>query len=274
LLKRIFAQAFDGEYEVLVIDSGSSDDTVKIAEEFPAKLTIIKPGEFHHGRTRNLGAALSTGGSLVYITQDALPTDNQWLQRLVLALKEPDAAMVVGRQIPWQDTKPPEKFFYVRNFPAEPIVVKSSSSGYHLDNIFISNVNSAIKRDVWQQFRFSDTIITAEDKEFSNRILAAGWTVLYEPAASVYHAHDLSLRAAFRRYTEFGVALREGAGGLPKPGRSLMRRTLDYFRAELRYHRAAGYLKWLPYSMLYEASKHSGMWLGKSGLVKRHRLRE
>ena len=100
LLEHIFSQKFDDQYQVLVIDSGSTDDTVNTAKEFPVQITKIKPEEFHHGRTRNLGAQLSSGSILVYITQDALPVNNDWLQKLAANFKDPNVAMVCGRQLP------------------------------------------------------------------------------------------------------------------------------------------------------------------------------
>ena len=273
LLQRIFSQRFNGDFEVLVVDSGSTDDTVRIAEDFPVRITRIAPEAFHHGRTRNLGAELSCGSTLVYITQDALPIRKNWLQELTGGLRHPSVAMVVGRQVAWQTTKPPEKSFYVQNFPEHRIVVNYSHSGYYLDNIFISNVNSAIRKDVWQQFRFSEAVITAEDKEFANRILAAGWTIVHEPAAAVYHAHDLSIRSAFHRSVDSGIALRQGVGGPPRAPKSLIGRVFRQIRAELRYYDASGYLKWVPYSMIYHSSKYLGLLIGRSGLVKRNRVR-
>lgn len=270
LLQHISTQEFDGLYEVLVIDSGSTDDTLRTAKEFPVKITQIEPQAFHHGKTRNLGAELSGGRILVYITQDALPINNDWLEKLTDNLEDPNVGMVIGRQIPWQTTKPPEKFFYVYNFPEQKVIVKAKPSSYYLDNVFISNVNSAIRKDIWQQFKFSEAIIMAEDKEFANRILSAGWTIIYEPAAVVYHAHDFSLWSNFQRYLDFGTCLRQGAGGLPKSRKSVIKAAFEYFGAELKYLRASGYLKWLPYSIVYDTTKYLGLLLGKSGLVRRN----
>jgi len=274
LLEGIFSQKFDGRYEVLVIDSGSTDNTLSTAKEFPVKITQIKPEEFHHGKTRNLGAQLANGSILVYITQDALPLNDEWLRKLVDNLKDSSVAMVCGRQIPWATTKPPEKFFYVYNFPQQKIIVKPKYSSYYHDNIFISNVSSAIKKDVWEEFKFSENIVMAEDKEFAKRILSAGWAVVYEPEAAVYHAHDFSLWSAFRKSLDFGTSLRQGAAGLPKTPKPLISRALDYFSAEFKYLNATGYSKWLPYCMIYEMSKYLGLLLGKAGLVRSNRSQQ
>lgn len=261
LLQRLFSQDFDGSYEVIVIDSGSTDGTVEIAQSFAAKIVRIKPEEFHHGRTRNLGAEQAGGTVLVYITQDALPLDDNWLQGLTDDLKDPQVAMVVGRQVPWPTTKPPEKFFYSYYFPEHKIEVVRDAPDYYRDNMFISNVNSAVKRDVWRQFRFSEDVVLAEDKEFARRILPAGWKIVYQPEAAVYHAHDFSLRSIFRRSVDSGIALAQGVN-VPRSRNWVINR-LAYFIKEARYIIGSeGGWKWLPYSAAYEASKLLGVLVG------------
>jgi len=261
LLQRLFSQNFDGDYEITVIDSGSADSTPEIAQNFPVKIVRIKPEEFHHGRTRNLGAEQASGRILVYITQDALPLHDRWLRKLTDDFKNPQVAMVVGRQIPWQTTKPPEKFFYSYYFPEHKIEVVRDAPDYYRDNMFISNVNSAIKRDVWRQFKFSEDIVLAEDKEFAKRIIHAGWKIIYQPDAVVYHAHDFSLRSIFQRSVDAGIALSQGVN-VPRSKNSRIRR-LGYFVKEARYIVSnEGGWKWLPYSVAYEASKLLGVIMG------------
>ena len=261
LLQRLFSQKFDGNYEVIVLDSGSTDVTVKVAQGYPVKLTRIRPEEFHHGKTRNLGAELSSGEILVYITQDALPLCDSWLQKLTEDLHEPQVAMVIGRQIPWPNIKPPEKFFYFYYFPEQKIEIVCNALDYYGDNMFISNVNSAIKREVWQQFKFSENVIMAEDKEFAKRVLIAGWKMIYQPEAAVYHAHDFNLRALFRRSIDSGIALSQKVN-VPRSRNWAIKR-LDYFVEELRYIMASKERwKWLPYSVAYEACRLSGVVVG------------
>jgi rhamnosyltransferase len=261
LLQRLSCQKFDGDYEVLVIDSGSTDGTKEVAERFPVKLVEIDPKEFHHGKTRNLGAELSNDGILVYITQDALPLHDDWLQELTNELKEPDVAMVIGRQIPWQDAKPPEKFFYYFYFPEHRIEVVGNASDYYRDNMFISNVNSAIKREVWQRFKFSEGVVLGEDKEFGKRVLLAGGKIIYRPSAVVYHSHDFDLRSIFRRSIDSGMAMSQGIN-VPRSKNWVIQR-VGYFVKEIRYIVAhGGWLKWLPYSIAYETTKVSGTALG------------
>ena len=78
--------------EVLVIDSGSRDDSVAIAGGAGATVLELAPAEFGHGRTRNLGAERTTGEIVCFLTQDATPVPG-WLAAYLEAF---DAAPYVG----------------------------------------------------------------------------------------------------------------------------------------------------------------------------------
>ncbi|MGD0355474.1 MAG: glycosyltransferase [Dehalococcoidia bacterium] len=273
LLERIYSQQYSGSYEVIVIDSGSTDGTLEAAHKYPLKLLEIKPEEFHHGRTRNLGADMAQGRYLVYITQDALPVNNDWLQKLTDNFADPQVAMVVGRQIPWEHTKPPEKFFYHYNFPDYRLVVKSDAVDYYHDNVFISDVNAAYRKDTWDKYRFKENIVMAEDKMIAAQILADGRTIIYEPLAAVYHSHDHGIKDVFNKWRYFGFALRQGVCALPGSPGSALQKALEYFIAEVRYFKANSCCRWLPYSAIYEIGKYSGLIIGKYCLSKRKSAR-
>ena len=267
LLERILEQRFGGSYEVIVIDSGSTDSTLEAARSQPVILKQIPPQEFHHGRTRNLGVEMARGDYIVFITQDALPLDEKWLQHLIDGFDDASVAMVVGRQIPWEHTRPPEKFFCYYNFPAFKIVVQSGADYYH-DNVFISNVNSAFRREILLEHKFDENIVMAEDKEIAARLLKNGMTVNYEPSAPVYHAHDYSLKSLFERSLDYGLALRQGADALPASNMPRLRRLIQLIGCESQYLRASGGWLWVPYMLVYEASKYGGLLLGKAGLLR------
>ena len=80
VLDAVFAQA--GDFDVLVIDSGSTDGTTDLVEEYPAKLLEIPPKTFDHGGTRNLGAERTDGEFVVFLTQDATPMDGWIIHRM------------------------------------------------------------------------------------------------------------------------------------------------------------------------------------------------
>ncbi len=268
LLERIYNQQFDGACEVIVIDSGSTDGTLEVTRKYPVILREITPDEFHHSRTRNLGAGMSQGKFVVYISQDALPLDNSWLQKLIAGFCGPDVAMVVGRQVPWESTKPPEKFFYHYNFPEFKLVVQSDSAGYYHDNVFISDVNSAYRREILLKYQFAENMVMAEDKELAARLIKKGFTIYYEPAAAVCHAHDYGLKELFDKHLDFGLAIRQGASKLPKTDDKPGSGVPGYLWAEYKFLKANHYGKWLLYALGYETARYAGLFMGKTGLMK------
>ncbi len=82
VLRGVFAQKMEEEFEVVAIDSGSVDKSKEILGRFPVRLKEIPPETFNHGETRNLGASLSQGMYLVYLTQDAIPGNERWLREI------------------------------------------------------------------------------------------------------------------------------------------------------------------------------------------------
>ncbi len=101
----------------------------------------------------------------------------------------------------------------------------------------------------------------AEDKELARRVLLAGWKIIYQPEAAVYHAHDFNLSAIFRRSMDSGIALSQEVN-VPRSRNWVIKR-LGYFVGEARYILAGKeWWKWLPYSVAYETCKLSGVGVG------------
>lgn len=266
LLQKIFMQKFDGQFEVIIIDSGSTDNTLKTAEEFHARLYQIDPAEFNHGKTRNLGARLSRGEFLVYVTQDALPLRNDWLHTIMASFKDDKVAAVYGKQVPWRNARPPEKFFYHYYFPAHSTVLEYNGKKCFFGsegNIFISNVNSAIRKSVWVKFKFSENIPMAEDKDFAKNVLFAGYKIVYDPNPCVFHSHNFGVLSVFKRFFDFGVALAQGIQELPKSEGTSLRRTFNYFLSEIKYLCQNNQTGWIIYAFIYDLSKLMGLFLGK-----------
>ncbi len=81
VLQQIQAQQINDPFEIIVVDSGSSDDTIKKVSQFNVKFYTIPPGEFGHGRTRNLASGYATGDYIVYLSADAIPANGKWLDK-------------------------------------------------------------------------------------------------------------------------------------------------------------------------------------------------
>jgi len=269
-LERVVAQRVDEEFEVIVVDSGSTDGTPDLARKLGARVHEIPPGEFHHGATRNLCAWLATGDVIVFTTHDGYPEDEHWLAHLTRPLRErPELAGVYGRQLAHLDASPPERYFMDFLYGERPRTQRAAAvEELTMETTLFSNANSAIRKSVWEQFPFAEDVLIAEDQDWSRRVLLAGHAIAYEPRAAVRHSHSYTLFTAFRRFFESGVAAERNflAGG-DEARRVVRRKAVEYARGELRWLWSTGQRRWIPYTAVYELGKFAGLQLGA-----RHRL--
>jgi rhamnosyltransferase len=265
-LDAIAAQQIGDEFEVVVVDAGSTDGTPQLARERGARVCEIAASDFHHGRTRNLGARLARGEIVVWTTHDAYPDSPEWLARLTAPLREGerDVAGVYGRQIAHHDASPPERYFLDFLYGAAPRLQRAASvDELTMETTLFSNANSAMPRQLLLDNPFAEDILIAEDQDWSRRMLLAGKAIRYEPEAAVRHSHPYTLFTAFRRFFESGVAGSRTfmAGGRPAQ-EALRRKGLDYARGELRWLARSGNARWIPYACVYEGLKFAGIQLG------------
>ncbi len=195
-LEMIYAQVTDYRFEVIVIDSGSSDRTVDIVKTYsPVRLVEIPPGEFGHGRTRNLGAEGSNGDYIVFLNADAIPVDKYWLNPLIAPFtNDKKIAGVYSRHIPREGC-----YLYMvrdiqKTMPGIPMVRCHTKP---LDFMIFSTVSCAIPREIRRKYPFNDDIIIAEDQEWAGRVLGHGLKIFYQPSSRVFHSHNYTPRRLF-----------------------------------------------------------------------------
>jgi rhamnosyltransferase len=247
----------------VVVDSGSTDESVAVARAHGAWVHEIPPEEFGHGRTRNLGASLASGDVLVFTSQDAYAADEHWLARLVAPLARDEVAGSYGRQLPHVGARPPERYFLDFLYGPEPRTQRlEDDTEPSFEQTLFSNVSSSMRRATWEAFPFADDLIMSEDQEWSRRVLRAGYELAYVAEAVVHHSHSYSIAAAFRRFFDSGASAERSyaAGG---DGTALRRAAVRYARGEVTWLWETGQRRWIPYTAAYELAKFAGMQLGR-----------
>ena len=264
-LDGVRSQQLDEPVEIVVVDSGSADDSVAIARSRQAVVHEIPAHEFSHGAARNLGASRASGDLLVFISQDAYPVDDRWLQRLTATLGgDPRRAGVYGRQLAHDGATPPELFFLDFLYGPEPRTQRAPTiQQLSMDTTLFSNVNSAMPRAIWERYRFVEDIIMSEDQEWSRRVLLDGFVIGYEPEAAVRHSHNYTLVGAFRRFFDSGASSdRAYMAGQRQSSRALRDAAIRYAHGEIGWLWRTGRRRWIPYAALYESTKMLGLVCG------------
>lgn len=226
LLPALAAQQLDGGFEILAIDSDSDDGTRAALERAGARVTRIARADFGHGRTRNQCAAPARGEFLVFLSQDVVPCDANFLTHLVAAFDAPSVAGAYARILPHASDDPltartvlaaPE----ASDVPRESALAEGSTLAdldprARAELVRFNDVASAIRRRVFEVLPFPD-VHFGEDAAWAARALAAGHTIRFVPAACVHHAHRYGPRAAFARYRVDAAFQREQNGLVVRP---------------------------------------------------------
>ena len=194
--------------KTIIIDSSSSDDTVKIAESYGLEVIQIDKKDFNHGDTRQLAFNKLNGFEIVvYFTQDAILSDKDSLKKIVTVFHDPSIGAAYGRQLPRDQAGVFEYYERYFNYPCHSLKKEFSDRNiYGVKTPFISNSFAAYRVKALQEVGgFPSDVIMAEDMYVAAKMLMAGWSVYYCADATVYHSHDYSLKQLFSRYFDTGV---------------------------------------------------------------------
>lgn len=216
LLDTIEAQSVQ-PLDILVVDSSSDDGTVDEVAKHPCvNLVRIERKEFNHGSTRDMALRRSAGEFVCFLTQDAVPASNRYLERLVAPFLADDSiALVTGRQLPKADARRFEQLVRKFNYPNVPSVrSKSDLPKYGIKTFFASDTCSAYRRTAYLECGGFDHVNTNEDMLMAARFIASGLKVAYEPSAEVYHSHNLTPSQQFARNRAVGMFLESHADDL------------------------------------------------------------
>lgn len=233
VLDALAQQSIWDRTELIVVDSGSQDDTIAFAKHAGARVFEIPSHEFNHGATRDYGISQASAEHVILMVQDAVPADSQMLETLLSSLKEEAVAGVYARQIPQPDADVLTKRNLngwltgraereVRSIPNEEWYnALTPMEKYFFCNF--DNVCSAINKSVWLGEKFGQ-VNFGEDIDWAERILKRGYKIVYETTAAVIHSHDRPMIYEYNRtyvchrklYAMFGLHLVPSLKGILK----------------------------------------------------------
>jgi rhamnosyltransferase len=252
------------DFDRLVIDSSSDDNTVALFTEAGFRVHKISRESFDHGATRQLAIELSPDADIIiFMTQDAILTDSSSLQYLVNAFADPSVGVAYGRQLPAPEATLIAAHARLFNYPSESFVrTKADISRYGIKTAFLSNSFAAYRRSALMAAGgFPASVIMSEDSMVATKMLLSGWKIAYCVEATCYHSHNYTPLKEFQRYFDIGVFhAREGwylraLGGAEGEGKRFVQSELRY----LRRHAS----KLIPAALLRSVLKLLGYRLGR-----------
>ena len=194
--------------EIIIVDTASKDNTKTICESYElVKFIQINDGEFDHGGTRNRAAREASGDILIFMTQDALPENELFIEELIKSLGENNIVASYGRQVARKEAGPLEVFAREFNYPDKDIIkTKADIDKLGVKTFFLSNVCSAfIKDEFWKVNGFPEKTIMNEDMIISSKLIFNNKKVLYASKARVIHSHQYTYMQQFKRNFDVGV---------------------------------------------------------------------
>lgn len=169
-------------YEIIIVDNCSTDNTVKIAKSFGIK-KIIKIKKFIPGKALNMGCEISTGEYVVFLSAHCVPENKNWLKNLLVNFRNKKIAAVYGKQSPIKFSSAQDIRDLYITFGNERKIQKK--------DYFFHNANSAIRKSVWKKNKFSNKLTNIEDRHWSKKIIELKYWIAYEPKANVFHHHGI-----------------------------------------------------------------------------------
>lgn len=220
----------------VVIDSMSDDGTAKHLAALGAQTFLIDRETFDHGGTRQLAVELMQDCDvIIFLTQDAIPTDPTAFGRLIAAFEDDTVGAAYGRQVPRSNAGALEAYSRVRNYgPTGHRRTAADIARLGIRAAFMSNAFAAYRRTALMAVGgFPKRVIFGEDMHAAAALLKAGWVTEYRADATVEHSHDYLIGQEFKRYFDVGVMMARSRvlsefGGPSGEGAAHVRQQIGY----------------------------------------------
>ena len=247
--------------KILVVDSSSTDQTVKIAKQFAAEVITIDRNDFNHGKTREFARKKIGTDIVIFLTADAYAIDEFAFEKLIDPILRKKASLAYGRQVPHRNASFFESFPRLFNYPEKNQIrcianlTTDGSFTYFFSDSFSAYLNSAL--DEISGFK---KVVLGEDTLAAAELIKKGHKLAYVADAVVQHSHNYTLKEEFSRYFDAGLMRQEHRDilncsmGDKKRGREYVRQMF----MEIKNNR----IKLLPYACLHVIAKLTGFYLG------------
>ncbi len=188
-------------HDVVVVDSGSTDASARIARDFGARVVPIRPEDFSFGRALNVGCEAARGDVLVFASAHVYPVYTDWLESMASPFADEErVGAVYGKQRGCETTRWSEHQIFAHWFPDDGPAEQ--------EHPFCNNANCAVPRQLWEQVPYEEELTGLEDLAWAKTVAERGYRIVYEPDAEIVHVHDEAPTQIYRRYLREAIALK------------------------------------------------------------------
>jgi len=189
------------DVEIVLVDSGSTDETLTIASKYPVKIITIHPEDFSFGRALNRGCETASTDFIVFASAHIYPVYNDWLEKLLAFFEDDKVGLVYGKQRGDSLTKYSEHQILANWFP--------DTSNSHQSHPFCNNANAAIRKSLWELIPYNEYVTGLEDLDWANRAIEIRYKIAYSAEAEIIHVHDETYSGILNRYRREALALKQ-----------------------------------------------------------------
>ena len=189
------------DVEIILVDSGSTDSTVPIAESFGARIVRIPSAEFTFGRSLNYGVRETTREFIVIASAHVYPVYPDWLETLLRPFEDDQVALTYGKQRGPGNAKFSEGQIFHQWYP--------DVSKPRQDTAFCNNANAAIRKNLWEKNPYDETLTGLEDLAWARWAREQGHAIAYAAEAEIIHVHNETPGGVFNRYRREAMAFKQ-----------------------------------------------------------------
>ncbi|MEP7134739.1 MAG: glycosyltransferase family 2 protein [Chloroflexota bacterium] len=188
------------DVEIILVDSGSTDGTVSAAEAFGVRIVRIPSAEFTFGRSLNFGVRAATREFVVIASAHVYPVYPDWLESLLRPFENEKVALTYGKQRGPDSANFSEQQIFQQWYP--------DASQPKQATTFCNNANAAIRRSLWEQNPYDETLTGLEDLAWAKWAKDKDYAIAYVAEAEIIHVHNETPLGVFNRYRREAMALR------------------------------------------------------------------